>query len=84
VSDLAPRPVRIRPERVGDAAGIRLVHDAAFPGPMEGRLVGGGAAFQVLELRAGALPRGARLVRYAPEFTALGGAAGGPAAPQPL
>ena len=32
---------------------------------------GGGAAFQALELRAGAIPRGAGLVRYAPEFAAL-------------
>ena len=185
MSDLAPRLVRVRPERVGDAAGIRLVHDAAFPGPMEGRLVdalrvsgrlrisevaesgraivghvafsalsvadaadgmglaplsvrpdfrrrgvgaalvragletcrlagvgfvvvlgepayygrfgfaaaataeladeyGGGDAFQALELRAGAIPRGAGLVRYAPEFTALADAAGGPAPRQPL
>ncbi|MCI0380318.1 MAG: N-acetyltransferase [Gemmataceae bacterium] len=29
---------------------------------------GGGSAFQVIELRAGAIPRGAGLVRYAPEF----------------
>jgi putative acetyltransferase len=29
---------------------------------------GGGAAFQALELSPGALPRGAGLVRYAPEF----------------
>jgi len=28
----------------------------------------GGAAFQALELRPGAIPAGARLVRYAPEF----------------
>ena len=32
---------------------------------------GGGAAFQALELRPGAIPRGAGLVRYAPEFGAL-------------
>jgi putative acetyltransferase len=37
---------------------------------------GGGDAFQVLEIRAGAIPRGAGLVRYAPEFAALGGPAG--------
>jgi len=172
-----PRPVRIRPERVGDAAGIRALHDAAFPGPAEGRLVdalrgsgrlrisavaesgrvivghigfsavsmrggadgmglaplavaagfrrrgvgaalvragletcrragvgfvvvlgdpayyrrfgftaasgwgladehGGGDAFQALEIRAGTIPRGAGLVRYAPEFSRLGGAGG--------
>lgn len=33
---------------------------------------GGGPAFQVLELRAGALPAGAGLARYAPEFASLG------------
>ncbi len=33
---------------------------------------GGGEAFQVLELIAGALPAGAGLVRYAPEFASLG------------
>jgi putative acetyltransferase len=33
---------------------------------------GGGAAFQVIELTPGALPRGAGLVRYAPEFASLG------------
>jgi len=177
VPDAALRPVRIRAERVGDATGIRLVHDAAFPGPGEGRLVdalrvsgrlrvsevaeagraivghvafsavsvagaaggmglaplavvsefrgrgvgaalvragletcrragvgfvvvlgepgyygrfgftaasgwgladeyGGGAAFQALELRAEAIPRGAGLVRYAPEFAGLADAAG--------
>jgi putative acetyltransferase len=177
VADAAPRSVRIRPELVGDAAGIRLVLDAAFPGPAEGRLVdalrvsgrlwvsevaeagraivghvaftavsvagaadgmglaplavrpdfqrrgvgaslvragletcrragagfvvvvgepayygrfgftaaagwglsdeyGGGAAFQALELRPGAIPRGAGRVRYAPEFAALADAAG--------
>ena len=32
---------------------------------------GGGAAFQVVELPPGALPAGAGLVRYAPEFAAL-------------
>ncbi len=32
---------------------------------------GGGAAFQAMELRAGALPVGAGLVRYAPEFASL-------------
>jgi putative acetyltransferase len=32
---------------------------------------GGGPAFQALELRGGALPRGAGLVRYAPEFASL-------------
>ena len=32
---------------------------------------GGGLAFQALELIAGALPRGAGLVRYAPEFALL-------------
>lgn len=31
----------------------------------------GGAAFQVLELRPGRVPRGAGLVRYSPEFAAL-------------
>ena len=34
---------------------------------------GGGAAFQAIELRAGAVPVGAGLVRYAPEFASLGG-----------
>ncbi len=29
---------------------------------------GGGQAFQALELRAGAIPSGTRIVRYAPEF----------------
>ena len=29
----------LRAERAGDAAGIRAVHEAAFPGPVEGRLV---------------------------------------------
>jgi len=33
---------------------------------------GGGSAVQVLELVAGAMPVGAGLVRYAPEFAALG------------
>lgn len=33
---------------------------------------GGGDAFQVVELASGALPVGARLVRYAPEFASLG------------
>lgn len=33
---------------------------------------GGGAAFQALELTPGALPAGAGLVRYAPEFASLG------------
>ena len=33
---------------------------------------GGGPAFQVLELRPGAVPRGAGLVRYAPEFGLFG------------
>jgi putative acetyltransferase len=33
---------------------------------------GGGAAFQALELVAGAVPVGAGLVRYAPEFAAVG------------
>lgn len=33
---------------------------------------GGGDAFQVLELTTGALPTGAGLVRYAPEFALLG------------
>ncbi len=33
---------------------------------------GGGAAFQVVELRPGAVPLGAGLVRYAPEFASLG------------
>lgn len=33
---------------------------------------GGGAAFQVLELRQGALPHGAGLVRYAEEFAIFG------------
>jgi putative acetyltransferase len=33
---------------------------------------GGGAAFQALELAPGALPIGAGLVRYAPEFASLG------------
>jgi putative acetyltransferase len=37
---------------------------------------GGGAAFQALELRPGAIPHGAGLVRYAPEFAALADAAG--------
>src|SRR5262249_60843901 len=32
---------------------------------------GGGPAFQAIELVAGALPRGAGLVRYAPEFAAV-------------
>jgi len=32
---------------------------------------GGGAAFQALELRPGAIPRGTGLVRYAPEFGQL-------------
>lgn len=31
--------VRIRPERPGDADGIRRVHDAAFGGLIEGRIV---------------------------------------------
>jgi putative acetyltransferase len=34
---------------------------------------GGGPAFQVIELSPGGLPSGAGLVRYAPEFDALGG-----------
>ncbi len=34
---------------------------------------GGGDAFQVLELAPGALPKGAGLVRYAPEFASLEG-----------
>ena len=34
---------------------------------------GGGSAFQVIELLPGALPSGAGLVRYAPEFASLGG-----------
>ena len=34
---------------------------------------GSGAAFQVLELRPGAIPRGAGLVRYAPEFAMVTG-----------
>jgi putative acetyltransferase len=33
---------------------------------------GGGAAFQAVELVAGALPAGAGLVRYAPEFAVFG------------
>ena len=33
---------------------------------------GGGPAFQAVELVAGALPVGAGLVRYAPEFASLG------------
>jgi putative acetyltransferase len=33
---------------------------------------GGGPAFQAVELVPGALPSGAGLVRYAPEFTSLG------------
>jgi putative acetyltransferase len=33
---------------------------------------GGGSAFQVVELIAGALPVGAGLVRYAPELASLG------------
>jgi putative acetyltransferase len=33
---------------------------------------GGGPAFQVIELVPGALPRGSGLVRYAPEFAAVG------------
>jgi putative acetyltransferase len=33
---------------------------------------GGGQAFQAIELLAGALPVGAGLVRYAPEFAAVG------------
>lgn len=33
---------------------------------------GGGAAFQAMELIPGTLPRGAGLVRYAPEFASLG------------
>jgi putative acetyltransferase len=33
---------------------------------------GGGQAFQAIELVAGALPVGAGLVRYAPEFAAVG------------
>jgi putative acetyltransferase len=33
---------------------------------------GGGQAFQVIELVAGGLPVGAGLVRYAPEFAAVG------------
>lgn len=33
---------------------------------------GGGSAFQVIELLPGSLPCGAGLVRYAPEFAALG------------
>ena len=32
---------------------------------------GGGAAFQALELRSGAIPSGGGLVRYDPEFSAL-------------
>jgi putative acetyltransferase len=32
---------------------------------------GGGAAFQALEVRPGAIPRNAGLVRYAPEFAAF-------------
>lgn len=35
---------------------------------------GGGSAFQVLELRAGAVPRAGGLVRYAPEFSLVAGA----------
>jgi len=31
--------VTIRPEQTGDEAGIRLVNDAAFGGPREGRIV---------------------------------------------
>jgi putative acetyltransferase len=34
---------------------------------------GGGPAFQTVELTSGAMPTGAGLVRYAPEFAALGG-----------
>lgn len=34
---------------------------------------GGGAAFQVLELREGGIPRDGGLVRYAPEFTVFEG-----------
>ncbi len=34
---------------------------------------GGGPAFQAIELRAGAIPRGAGLVRYAPEFAVVAG-----------
>lgn len=33
---------------------------------------GGGEAFQALELRPGSIPHGAGLVRYAPEFAAVG------------
>ena len=33
---------------------------------------GGGSAFQVLELRPGALPSGPGIVRYSPEFGSLG------------
>ena len=33
----------------------------------------GGEAFQVVELRPGAIPRDAGIVRYAPEFAVLGG-----------
>ncbi len=31
--------VQIRPEQPGDGDGIRAVHDAAFGGPLEGRIV---------------------------------------------
>lgn len=34
---------------------------------------GGGDAFQVLELQPGCIPRGAGVVRYAPEFVIFGG-----------
>ncbi|MCK6455296.1 MAG: N-acetyltransferase [Phycisphaerae bacterium] len=37
---------------------------------------GGHAAFQAIELRAGAIPRGAGLVRYAPEFALVTGGSG--------
>lgn len=35
----------------------------------------GGAAFQAIELRSGAVPRGAGLVRFAPDFARFGGEA---------
>ena len=35
-------------------------------------ILGGGAAFQVIELVPGALPVGAGLIRYAQEFAAFG------------
>jgi putative acetyltransferase len=38
-SDARRSAIRVRPERPGDAESIRRVHDGAFGGPIEGRIV---------------------------------------------